>query len=210
MINVVCVFNEQENLRGENYSIEWVNKLYRGVKRNLSTPFNFVCLSNRHTPYDTVPLISNSNGYWNKLELFRPDLFTDPTLYLDLDVVICNTIDGINKLPNKFLMTREPYREITNSSVMYFDGDYSYLYTNYTNNRESIIREYKNPGLRYGDQAYISENVEHDFIENYVNLIGWKHHKVDAYKPGSSILVFTSREKPYNNLSLPEVRDNWI
>ena len=210
MINIACVFKQQDNPRGENYSIEWVNKLYRGVKRNISTPFNFVCLSNVNTPYDTIPLITNSDIYWNKIELFRSELFDGPTLYLDLDVVICNSLDAINNLPNKFLMCQEPYRAITNSSVMYFDGDYSHLYDNYINNKESIIQEYANAGLRYGDQAYISENVEYDYIENYANLVGWKHHKVNSYKAGSSVLVFTSKEKPYNNLDIDEVRDNWI
>lgn len=210
MINIACVFKEQDNPRGENYSVDWVDKLYRGVKRNLSTPFNFVCLSNVDTHYDTVPLISNSDIYWNKVELFRKGLFSGPTLYLDLDVVVCGSIDAVNKLPDKFLMIQEPYRKITNSSVMYFNGNYSHLYINYISNRESIIEEYKNAGLRYGDQAYISENVEYDHLENYANLVGWKHHKVDTYRTGSSILVFTSREKPYNNLELDEVRDNWV
>lgn len=210
MINVACVFKEQDNPRGEDYSVEWVNKLYRGVKRNLSSTFNFVCLSNVDTPYDTIPLVSNSDIYWNKIELFRPNLFNGPTLYLDLDVVICNSIDFVNKLPNTFLMIQEPYRNITNSSVMYFNSDYSYLYSNYIANRELIIEDYKNAGLRYGDQAYISENVEYDYFENYTNSIGWKHHKTDSYKTGSSILVFTSKEKPYNNLTLPEVKDNWV
>jgi len=210
MINIACVFKEQNNPRGENYSIDWVNKLYRGVKRNLTVPFNFVCLSNVQTPYDTIELISDSDIYWNKIEIFRSDLFDAPTLYLDLDVVICNSIDSITKLPDQFLMVREPYRNITNSSVMYFNGDYSFLYNNYISNRQNIIEEYKNAGLRYGDQAYIGENVSHGYIEDYIDLIGWKHHKIDSYVPGKALLIFTSREKPYTNLDLIEVKNNWI
>jgi hypothetical protein len=211
MINIACVFKQQDNPRGEDYNVEWINKLYRGVKRNLSTPFNFVCLSNVDTPYDTIPLVTESDIYWNKIELFRPGLFDGPTLYLDLDVVICKSLDAVNSLPNKFLMCQEPYRDITNSSIMYWRGDCSHLFDYYVENQAAIVEEYKNPGLRFSDQSYIMEHVEYEFIENYIpDLVSWKHHKVKAYEPGKSIIVFTSRSKPYNNLDLAEVRDNWI
>lgn len=219
MINIACVFNKQKNNRSIDYSIDWVDKLYRGISRNLDIPFKFTCLSNVDTPYNTIKLISNSDNYWNKIELFRKNLFDGPVLYFDLDVVICKNItDAVNNLPqNKMLMVQEPYKisniNIINSSVMFWSGDYSYLFDRYNKEKDSIVMEYSNPStLKFGDQAYIRENVDYDLIENYTtdNFIQWYHHKLKTPITNPSILIFTSRQKPSNNTDLDLVKDHWV
>ena len=217
MINIACVFNSQKNPGKIEYDIEWVNKLYRGISRNLHIPFKFTCLSNVDTPYNTVKLISNSNKFWNKIELFRKELFVGPVLYFDLDVVICKNItENVKKLLSldKFLMTKEPYKNIYNSSTMYWKDDYSYLYDNYVNNQHNIVAEYADISRSgaLGDQAYIHENVKHMLIEQYTdnNFIEWRHHKIETEITNPSILIFTSQQKPSNNLHLDLVKQNWI
>ena len=217
MINIACVFNSQKNPGKIEYDIEWVNKLYRGLSRNLHIPFKFTCLSNVDTPYNTVKLISNSNKFWNKIELFRKELFVGPVLYFDLDVVICKNItENVKKLLSldKFLMTKEPYKNIYNSSTMYWKDDYSYLYDNYVNNQHNIVAEYADISRSgaLGDQAYIHENVKHMLIEQYTdnNFIEWRHHKIETEITNPSILIFTSQQKPSNNLHLDIVKQNWI
>ena len=150
---------------------------------------------------------------WNKLEIFRSGIFSGPTLYLDLDVIVCKDITQlVNSLPkDKFLMVKEPYQDIVNSSVMYWSGDYSSLYNNYVNNKELICNEYKKVP-RYGDQSYISENVNFDLIDNYVpsGFIGWRHHKLETNIDDPTILIFTSRhQKPSNNTELQLVKEHW-
>jgi len=39
-----------------------------------------------------VPLACNFPGWWSKLELFRPDVFTGPVLYVDLDTLPCGPL----------------------------------------------------------------------------------------------------------------------
>jgi hypothetical protein len=214
MLNIACVLKVQESKKGVIYSEEWVEKLFHQISRHLHTPFNFTCLSNVSTKFNTIPLITESHSFWNKIELFRPNLFTGPVLYFDLDVLICKDITKVvNNFQslNKFLMVKEPYQDIVNSSIMYWSGDYSYLYNNYVNNKDLLCEEYKKVP-RYGDQSYISENVEYDLIENYapINFINWKHHKIETPINDPSILIFTSRhQKPSNNLELDIVRTNW-
>jgi hypothetical protein len=162
MLTIACVYNSQISTKGPRYNEDWVDKLYRAASRNIDIPFKFVCLSNITTKYDTVPLSLNLNGYWSKVELFRKDLFSGPVLYLDLDVVICKNITvPLQELPSdKFLMVKEPYRDIINSSVMYWSGDYSHLYNNFNTH---IPNEYDNINRSgcLGDQAYISENIKY-------------------------------------------------
>ena len=138
MLTIACVY-----AKGPKYTEEWVDRLYRGLYRNLDIPFEFVCLSDAVTKHKTIPLISKSDNYWNKIELFRPNLFQGPVLYLDLDVVICKNITKeISQLPqDKFLMVKEPYRDIHNSSIMFWNGDYSYIYDQYINDKQKIINE---------------------------------------------------------------------
>ena len=40
-VNVICL------KFGDYYSPEYINKLYRGVKRNLSRPFRFICVTEK-------------------------------------------------------------------------------------------------------------------------------------------------------------------
>lgn len=217
MINIACVFNKQANDRGVEYSVEWVDKLYQGICRNLDIPFKFTCLSNVNTKYNTVKLISNSNNYWNKIELFRKNLFDGPVLYFDLDVVICNNItDSLAQLPlDKFLMVREPFNNIINSSAMFWNGDYSYLFDNYITNQESIVEKYWTAGPRgYGDQVYIADQTNPGLIDDYVddNFFAWKHritgnHRVDN---DPAVLIFHSKEKPNNNLDMDLVKQHWV
>jgi|SRR6056300_45242 len=211
-MNIACVLKVQKS-KNAIYTTEWVDKLYRGVKRNLDTKFNFYCLTNVETKYDDIPLTSESDGFWNKIELFKKDLFQGPTLYLDLDVVICNNITNLvyNMRRHKFLMTKEPYKQISNSSIMFWIGDYSYLYNNYIADQKNICAEYSRVP-RYGDQAYIAENVNHNFVEEIdPTAINWKHHEVKTEINNPKFLIFTSKhQKPSNNKDLKIVRKNWI
>lgn len=210
MLTIACV------KAGTKYDLIWVDKLYNAVVRNIQLEFEFVCLSDADTDYRTIPLISNSDSYWNKLELFRPNLFNGPVLYFDLDVVICKDITNVvAQLPDKFLMVQEPYRNINNSSMMYWNGNYSYLYNNYINKQQEIINEYQfnlNRTGCLGDQAYISEHVKHDLFENVLgnNFVSWCHHKINAPVTDPSVLIFTGNQKPNNNLDLPLVKTHWI
>ena len=109
-------------------------------------------------------------------------------------------------------MIQEPYRNIINSSVMYWQGDYSFLFNYYIENRDFVVNDYATPGLRFSDQAYIAEYADVGLIEDHVpsNFIEWRHHKIETPIIDPSILVFTSRQKPTNNLHLDLVQQHWI
>jgi hypothetical protein len=202
----------------------WVDRLYAGIKRNLDIPFEFVCFSNdiQSDEYRIEPLTTNSWGWWNKLEQFKRGLFTGPVLSLDLDIVICkNLTDGLNSLPrNKLLMVKEPHQfrpgeYIENSSVVFWDGDYSFLFDNFVANKDAICEQYASPlNKRMSDQGYIAESVDVEMIDDYLpsNYIAWKHHITGDHNIDNdpTLLIFTSTEKPTNNSHLKLVKENWI
>ena len=214
MMNFVCVLRQDPATKKHPgfYDKEWVNKLRNGVKRIYSKPFNFVCLSNVETDVETIPLESDFTNWWAKLEIFRPNLFTGPVTYLDLDIVLCNNFTNIfdSLDTTKFYMIKEPGNN-PNSSIMHFQGDYSHLYTNAVKNKEFITAKYSK-GKNLGDQGYISDNIKHEFLNGTENQsFQFKHHKIQTQISNPKFLIFISKhQKPSNNQNLQLVKDNWI
>ena len=100
---------------GTKYSAEYVNKLYNGVKRNLTIPFEFVCYTEDARGIDNgiriepIPLVPGVEGWWYKPMFFNPKLGLDGTiLFFDLDVVVFRNIDNFFTYnPNQFCIIRD-------------------------------------------------------------------------------------------------------
>lgn len=101
-LTVACVLRS-----GGVYSISWVERLSRQVRRHLGVPLT--CLSDA-TPLEIgnhpgfsleihsvrwEPLMHCWPGWWSKLELFRPGLFSGPVVYFDLDTAIVGPIPAL-------------------------------------------------------------------------------------------------------------------
>lgn len=83
---IACVLRS-----GRDFGPEWVEALYAGVRQHAPDSWDawrFVCLSDRSDVPGFVPLEHDWPRWWPKLELFRPDLFDGPVLYLDLDTLV--------------------------------------------------------------------------------------------------------------------------
>lgn len=163
MLDVVCVLRKGGKV---NYSRVWVRKLRDACRRNLKIDHNFYCLSDCPVSCDRIPLDNEGPGFWSKIQLFKPGLFTNQTLYIDLDTVICNNITPIVQLVEgkKFVMWCEEDRAIHSSALMYWEGDHSYIWEKYKEHPIEYWQElYKEPP-KYGDQALISEITDHELF----------------------------------------------
>lgn len=80
---------------GTKYGAEYVTKLRSMCTRNLPA-HDFVCVT--EAPVDGIecrPLLCDLPTWWSKIGLFRPGAFAGDVLYLDLDVVITDRLDGL-------------------------------------------------------------------------------------------------------------------
>jgi hypothetical protein len=123
---VICVKS------GKKYSPDYANRLYRAVRRHLTLPHSFHCLTDDGRGLDegieTRALPADDPGTcWNKLHLFDRDVAVQGTtvLYLDLDVVITGCLDDlIHHRPDKDFLGQpdwnRPLFPQFNSSVMRF------------------------------------------------------------------------------------------
>jgi hypothetical protein len=126
--NVICM------KWGTRYGPEWVNRLYGMVTRNTTWTIRFVCYTDDATgirpevecqPLPEVRFDPKLGKYWPKLGMMQKDLggLQGLTLFLDLDLVVIDSIDELFTHPGRFLIIREwkdPEKGWGNSSVVRF------------------------------------------------------------------------------------------
>ena len=119
---------------GDRYPALFVNRLYGMVARNTTWSFRFVCFTDDSSgirsevecqPLPTVNYDPKLGKYWPKLGLMQKNLggLSGMTLFLDLDLVILDSIDDLFTYPGRFLIIREwkdPELGYGNSSVVRF------------------------------------------------------------------------------------------
>ena len=97
-VNVICM------KWGSKYGPEYVNTLFSMVKRHLSLPFRFVCLTDdadgfaegvESFPIPPLDIPDGPERGWDKLVTFSSPLYDleGQVLFLDLDVLVVDNID---------------------------------------------------------------------------------------------------------------------
>jgi len=227
MLNVICVWAPPGNEMEGWFTVDYVEKLYNSLKRNLDVEFKFHVLTDKGEElqgeqYNIVPLSGENDMYWNKIEAFNRENFTGPCLYIDLDVVICKNITNVvNRLletKGRFFMLHQPMDGYANSSIMYWDDDFGHIYENFMSDIARNVYMFRRRGIgNMGDQGYIASTVDFEYLNNdEFASVGW------VYKGGKRVgesphhfLTFMSRDqKPHKMLEDPTVgeliKTHWI
>jgi len=214
MLTVLCVLRS-----GGVYDYSWVEKLRRGVERNLTVPHRFACLSDVPAPCERIVLRHNWPSWWSKIECFRPDVVTGPTLYLDLDTVICGSIDPLAGLPMSFGMLRNFGRaEYIGSGIMWFrDRPPAGVYERFAADPDRLMNQYrvdKKRGAHFGDQAFIFEAVGdanigriQDAVPGLIRL--YPRDFESGVRGGCSVAVFKGKVKPPDAMHVPQLAEAW-
>ena len=206
MLTIACVLKS-----GGDYDWEYVNRLYQGVKNNLTYDYTFLILTDMFEVNSPVPeraevwdLESDLEGYWSKLELFR---FEGEVLYFDLDTIILSdlnpliegirTVSSFNPEGDSFFMLEAfNHKRKWASGIMAWIGDFGFLYDN---------KEDKNRIPRYGiwEQDYIVDNLI--FSSRKINSINdchggnirsYKHHCLKGIPLKTDIICFHGKPRP--------------
>lgn len=160
--NVVCM------KWGTAYGPEYVNILYHMVRRNLSEPFRFLCLTDNPAGLESgiethaiPPLQEPRPEYykchtWRKLLLFEQPLFdlNGKVLFLDLDVVIVGNLDCFFSFSDKMAIIEnwsQPNRLIGQASAFCFEvGRYRHLLEQYRDDPDGVAQKHRT------EQVYIT------------------------------------------------------
>lgn len=97
MLHVACCLWDPTNNSYEFsrcYDETWVNKLYRGFKRNLTRPFRFVCFTDRERQFcegvDQELLETDPPDYGCLIEPFK---LNEPLIICGIDMIVLRNID---------------------------------------------------------------------------------------------------------------------
>ena len=235
-LNVLCI------KWGNKFSADYVNKLYNMVRRNLALPCRFVCLTDNsaglNPGIDTADLHGGFDYCWNKLELFRPGLFSgeDVCLYFDLDVVITAPLDDLVLFQpqDSFVGLHDWYRSRVpryNSSVMRFkSGAHTVLYDSLraklADGRVRWAREY-DEYLRSNDKVVLWEGEkryagDQEWISHYVYppkelkkhsfpggwILSYRKHGRRRLPRTCKVMVFHGDPKPHE-VNNDYVAEHW-
>lgn len=96
------------------YSETWVERLYRGFKRNLTMPMRFVCFTDRtrkfREPIEQQRLQTSVPDYGCLIE---PFILGEPSIVCGLDTVIVGNVDHLARYcltGDRIALPRDPYR----------------------------------------------------------------------------------------------------
>jgi len=117
---------------GDRFPVEYVNRLYRGVMRNIVRSTRFIAFTDdpigldagiepREIPPIRLPGAGLGGSPWRKLALWSPQIGLEgDLLFLDLDVVVVGRLDALFDFePGKLAIIRDwGAKDTGNSSVM--------------------------------------------------------------------------------------------
>lgn len=212
---IACVLRS-----GGIYDERWVDRLRAGVERHITRPYRFVCLTDLEPDCETIALERAWQGWWSKIELFRPGLFEGQVIYLDLDVIVVGDLGEIVSHPHKFTMAQDYYRRHWKcSTAMAWDGSQDFrLYQHFAKNPSHFMSRYDGRnGRKLGDQGFIEDWLQHIGIniDTFPDLFG--RYSVASYKvdkciagppPGASVVAFHGKPKP-NDIAHGWVAEAW-
>mgnify|MGYP003117517321 FL=1 len=179
MNHVVCV------KWGNKYISKYANVLNRMVKRNITVPYQFSCLTDDPGGLDTdINVIRLPNDpyvktWWSKLWMFAPEMPLEGNiLFFDLDVVVFDNIDPLFTHGGKFNIIRDFNRcrikdwKLSNSSAMRWQsGTMNYLWNEFKENPNRVLQN------NHGDQDWITKRAKEDitwFPDQWIRSYKWE------------------------------------
>jgi hypothetical protein len=157
---------------GEKFGPEYVNRLYGMVRRNITGDFRLICFTDRSEglreeiePYPLPELgcehPKRTWGKWPKTALWGKELFglSGPVLFVDLDSVIVDNIDGYFEYGDEddVILARnwaKPFSKLGQTSVFRFPiGKNPHILENFRNDPQAVADKY-----RY-EQHYVTASV---------------------------------------------------
>lgn len=204
-MNVVCV------KWGRKYPPLYVERLEAMVRRRLSRPHRFVCLTDDPAGLtcETRPLLDPSlRGWWQKLTLFAPRVhdLEGPTLFLDLDLVIVGALDPFFDDDAGFRIIRDWESEHRpNSSVFRLTiGAHPHVWEQF--DATTVTKRLQS------DQQWIAEQLPDAPAWPNGWVISFKRHgghpREDALPPDARIVAFNGSPKPHE-AKAAWVREHW-
>ena len=212
----------------DNYPMVYAKKIHKQFQNLTKLDVKHHCITDRpmELPEFVKPIepYKKSNGWWNKINLFNPNMPKGHILYLDLDVVILDNFD------EEILFMKERQELMCcvsdaiewmgvkfSSSLMFFkSGVHSKIFENFLltesviNNREGGDQVWTGPQLDsiyYIDKRY--PNLKKNFKFHLAKREGKKFTVPMVIDKKIKLIDFGGKTKPHQFEKLPYIKKNW-
>ncbi len=186
-LNIICY------RWGTKYGVNYVNTLYAMVKRHLSCPFVFHCITD--DPAGLKPEIvahelpnSGITGIWQKLMTFQQNflgLEGEWVVSLDLDIVIVDKLDFLLEQPEQdFLIARNWSKDAragtgarASGSVYRLKvGSHAFIWDSLIKDFHAAVDQYHGKNRDVGEQNWLNAHIKtfHYFSDGKV--VSFKRH----------------------------------
>jgi len=221
MINLVSVCTDE-------YPMIYAQKLHRQFNNLTKLEVSHWCITDRPAELSELvnPIVpfTKSKGWWNKLNLYSPEMPEGYIFYMDLDIVILRNFDEeiIEMVDATETMSCVSdaigwMGEKFSSSMMCFEsGSHEHIYANFMENEEKIN------SLQGGDQvwtgpqltsvSYIDErfpNLKKNLKFHLSKLSDGKIEIPLKISEQVKLVDCGGRPKPHELEALPYVKNNW-
>ena len=222
-IDCACV------IHGDAYDWSYVDKLHSMLIKNFSVPVRLHVLTERervvpdhvikHDLMDWPAANGRRRGWWYKMQLFQPGLFSGRVLYMDLDLVITGRLDWMLQLSHRYFWTVRDFKHLwrpswqgMNSSVMLWDTTrFAHVWQDFCkHDLGMIVRRFA------GDQDYLNSVIDKTDLRFFDDGIAqsWRWQVLDggmdmrskSYRrpsaggilsPSTQMIIFHGRPKPH-------------
>lgn len=166
------------------YSAEYVNRLYKNLKKHTTIKFNFFCYTEDANGLDeeiqVIPLVERDGikRQWYKIDFHNmPQFQGEKCLILDIDVIPIANIDSILSydLPDNYFGGYRIWWWFTNSRLisggfqMFYQGQTKYLYDLFNQDplgwQEYYIKKGEAEPPVNGEQNFVTHNCPIPIIE---------------------------------------------
>jgi SAM-dependent methyltransferase len=185
------------------YTTKYIDKLIEGFESNNTQNVNAYCISTEdYNNPRKIPMLYNWNGWWSKMEIFRPDI-NGNILYLDLDSIIRKNIDNIIDIcrsTDKPIMLRDfmKKRQLA-SGMMWLPEKYrKEVWDKWILDPNKWMKKHK----KVGDQAFIREVLKsnclrwQDILEDNT-VASLKIHCRKTTPDNTSVICYHGRPRPH-------------
>lgn len=211
-VTIACVLYQGEDVPAHSlgiFSPEWVDRLYRGIKRNTTRPFNFVCFVDRDyefkEPVQSIKLKLPYRNMFSLLEPFSEDL--GHVVFMGLDTIITGNIDSLMDYRGPFAMLKDPWFDRPCSGVMMFPYSPE-IWKGFVEHHQQAAKDATMFGFP-SDMIYL-QKVPHVLMDD-TGIYSYKAHIRDNPKllENAKIVYFHGKEKPHELAGLDWVKKHW-
>lgn len=210
-----------DNLPPTFYNGRWVDKLYRGIRRNFDGNFRFVLLHDSTPfevtePIETMELLENL-GFANLLEALRPEVASGPRFVMGLDTVIGGDITEIVRTPCDVGLIRDPHgpKRICNGVGLFSDAASAELWNELQANKKMWLERMKCRG-GYTEMRFLRDFASADCALLDVlypgNISSWRVHCRGGRRMPRDprIVYFHGKTKPHRSRNHPWIKKHWV